>query len=132
MNPNKPKANPARFMILFGAFILLIIIVYYGFMALNTMGLEDRSAFAEVVEKEYREEGKTYTTQIIGGRSLVRSQDTPELYIIHLELKGERISGPVNKKLYQVLRVGDDVEVIYRQRRITGTRHFVEIPSPFD
>lgn len=131
MDPSKPKANPARFMILFGAFILLAIIVYYGFMAINTLGLEDHSAFARVVEKEYRKEGKTYTTQVIGGRSLIRSQDTPEMYIVHLDLNGEIISGPVGQKLYKVLRVGDEVEVIYRQRRITGSRHFVEIPSPF-
>ncbi len=132
MTQNEPKAHPARFMLLFGGIILLAIISYYGFWAINSLGLEDLSAFAKVVDKEYRKEGKTYTTQIVGGRSLTRSQKTPEMYIVSFKFKGESIGGPVDKDLYQALKVGDTVEIIYRQQRITGGLQFVEIPSPFD
>jgi hypothetical protein len=73
---NAPGQNP--FVVVFGGVVLAEVIPYYGFMAINGMGLADLQAVGTVLGKKHRVAGSTYSTQIVGYRTLVVPQTMPE------------------------------------------------------
>jgi hypothetical protein len=70
--------------------------------------------------KQYRPAGQTYTRQIVGNQTLNVPQATPEMFVLDLDLDGQRVQGTTERALYEQLAEGDDVSVTYQQRRITG------------
>ena len=120
MNSNPAPARSRNFMAILGGIILIGVALYYSFWAVNSLGLEDRSAIATVTGKEYHAPGTSYQAQNIGGRNYVRPLQTPEAYVLKLNLDNEETSAAVEKGLYDVLNPNDQVRVTYQRRRITG------------
>ena len=104
-----------------GAVILFAVGCYAMFMAIDKFGLASHSGVAKVVGREYREPGKTYVRQPIGGRMLTRAQMTPELYLLQISLAGQETLCAVDKSTYESVEAGDEVKVQYRKRRLLGT-----------
>jgi hypothetical protein len=110
-----------------GAVILACVMIYFSFLAVNTLGLQDENATGQVVAKSYHEAGQTYTTDVVGGTRRVRQTSTPEMYILTLTVGGEQTTAAVDKDLYDTVQEGDQVKVVYQRRRLTGGTQVVSV-----
>jgi hypothetical protein len=100
---------------------------YYGFTAIDTLGLGDRHGSATILGREYKPAGTSYQTTIIGGRSHAVPHTTGEMYLIGLRVDGVDTVAAVDRDLYQRLHEGDRVQVRYQLGRLTGDVQAVEI-----
>ncbi len=123
--PVQPKPN--RFIIIFGAVVVVGVALYFAFMLIDGAGLADQEGTAVVRGKEYREAGTTYTTQKIGDRMQTVPQSTAEMYLLSLEVDGAQTEAAVDKKLYEDLQPGDRVKIMYQKRRILGSLQILEV-----
>ncbi len=114
-------------MYVFGVVILLGVGLYFLFMAVDGQAIGNTRGTATVVDKEYREAGRTYTTQIVGGQTRTIPRVTPEMYILKLEINGRKTEAAVAKSIYDAVNKGDKVQVVYRRRRITGALQVVDV-----
>jgi hypothetical protein len=120
-------AKRTKTMAMLGAFILVAVALYYAFMAYDGMGLETRSASAQVVGKDHRPAARTYSRQIINGQSLNVPMMTPEMFVLELDLAGRRVSGTTDRGLFEGIATGETVHVTYQQRRLTGALQVVSV-----
>lgn len=117
---NNPAHQSANFMYIFGAIILVCVAIYFLFLAIDSLGLQEQKGTAKVTGKGYRQAGKTYITQIVANRPVVLPQVKPEMYILQLDIGGSKTECAVDKSLYEVINPEDQVQVIYQKRRILG------------
>jgi hypothetical protein len=110
-----------------GAIVLVGVALYFLFTAANTFGLAEQTVTASVVSKAFREAGKTYVTQVIGGKTYTRPQTTPEAYLVTVKLDGKDATGAVDASLFEQLQQGDPVHVVYQKRRLTGATQIVRV-----
>jgi hypothetical protein len=120
MSANPTTARTRNFMPILGAIILASVGLYYAFWALNSLGLENRSAVATITGKEHFHSGTSYQAQNIGGRNFVRQLRTPEAWVLRLKLENEEAFAAVEKGFYDTLNSNDQVRVTYQRRRITA------------
>lgn len=125
--PTYAQPKPSRFIILFGAAVLIGVASYYLFMLIDGAGLPDIEGTAIVHGKEYREAGTTYTTQKIGDRMQTIPQSTAEMYVLSLEIEGVKTEAAVDKKLYEEIQMGEQVKVIYQRRRLLGSLQVLKV-----
>jgi hypothetical protein len=109
-----------RVMAVCGGFVLAGVLLYYGFIATNSMGLAEHEGTATVVSKEYRPAGTTYRPMVIGGRTHSVPQTTGEMFLIGLSLDGDDTVFAVDRSVFERLYNGNRVPVIYRKQRLTG------------
>jgi hypothetical protein len=114
------ETGAISFMPVLGGIILAVVAIYFLFTAVDGMALSTQSGRAAVVDKQYRPAGKTYTRQVVGNQTLNVPQTTPEMFVLDLDLEGERAQGTTSRALYETLAAGDQVQVTYQRRRITG------------
>lgn len=110
-----------------GAVVLACVAIYFLFTAVNTLGLAEESGTGVVVGKAYREAGTTYHTQVIDGRSYVRPQATPDMYLLDLTIDEKSVQAEVERALFDDVEQGEQVEVVYRQHRLTGGTQVVRV-----
>lgn len=123
MNANRlaaMQAEPNQLWVVMGGIIVAAVAIYFLFMAIDGLGLEDHQASAVITGKEYRGAKQTYRTELVGGVTRAIPQAVPEMYIVKLRIADRETESPVAKTLYDELREGDQVKVVYQQRRITG------------
>lgn len=120
-NNSAPQATqPPNIMVTVGGLIICILVVYFSFVAINSLGLQEHTAIATVIDKGYRAAGKTYTTQKIGDRMMTIPQTTSEAYYLFLDIDGKKASYVVSSRDYNLTESGDQLEVKYVRKRITG------------
>jgi hypothetical protein len=107
-------------MYIVSALVILAVIGYYLFIAINTTGLSSASTTTTVVDKGFREGGTSFFSQPIGGQQITRMTRTPDAYLLKLQVAGQQLEHPVDKALYDSLAAGDEVDVTYQRKRITG------------
>ena len=105
---------------LMGGLIVLAVVLYFGFRAVDAAGIPRQSGSATVTGKEYRPAAKTYRTDLVGGQTRAIPQVSPERYVLKLEFEGKDTECTVSRDLYQSLQQGDRVQVVYQKRRLTG------------
>jgi hypothetical protein len=120
-------SGSANFMPVLGGIILVGVIAYLIFYAANTMGLENQTGTATVVGKEYRPAGVTYRVDQIGGKPRTVPQANPEKYLLKLSIGGKTLEHAVSRELYESLNSGDQVEITYRRKRITGAMQVIGV-----
>jgi hypothetical protein len=103
-----------------GAVILVAFAGYFGFTAADTMGLEPRRETVTVTSKEHVPAGTTYRTELIAGKTRTVPHAKPEQHILTFRVSGKEAEYPVERDLYESVSNGDQVEITYQQRRITG------------
>ena len=103
-----------------GAVILVSVLSYFGFQAVDAAGLADQQGTATVLGREHRDAATKYRTELIGGQTRVIPQHTPEMYIVTLRIGNQETTHAVDRALYDSLRTGDQLAVVYQQRRISG------------
>lgn len=124
-----PQPRSAQIMMVVGAVIIAGVLFYYGFWAIDGLGLEDRQGTATVTGKEYVEPGMTYSRQYIGGQIRTLPQTTSEMYILELDIGGEQTSVAVDRGRHDAVEPGDEVRVVYQRRRLTGGLQVVELET---
>jgi hypothetical protein len=124
---NKLSSGFSRYMVILGAIILVCVAIYFSFTGVDGFALGNRKGKASVVSKEYRETKRGYSTEIIGGRTRTVPRVTPEMYVLKLKLDGKETEFAVEKGLYNAINVGDQVQVTYQRRRITGAIKIIEV-----
>jgi hypothetical protein len=120
MNASFARGVP-RFMPILGGIILIAVALYYTFWAINSLGLEHLSGVATVTGKEYRPAGTSYQSERVAGRNYVRTLQTPEQYIVTLDLLNQPVAGTVDSMLYNALKPGERVQVTYQRQRLTNS-----------
>jgi len=114
-------------MYIFGAVVLVCVVGWYSFNAIDSIGLQNQTGTAKVVAKEHRDARQTYTTDIIGGKARTVPRTTPEMYFLRLAIAGRETMGAVDKSLYNAVNPQDEVRVTYQRRRITGGLQIVSV-----
>ena len=126
-DPGQTIPKSTNFMVYVGGLMLAGFLIYLGFTAVNRLGLQDQTAKARVVGKDYKEAGQTYVTQKVGNKTLTIPQSYAEMYLLTLDIQGRPGACAVDKTVYDRLRVGDQVNVVYRRKRITGAIEVVSV-----
>jgi hypothetical protein len=112
--------QPSNLWALIGGVILVAVVVYFGFQAVDATGLAAQLGTATVISKEHKKAGKTYRTDIVAGQTRVIPQDTPEMYLVKLRIGDKETTHAVERDLFDSLNNGDQLAVSYQQRRFTG------------
>ena len=124
------SSDPWRRTILARSIVIIVlagVIGYYGFVAVNTIGVGDRTGPGIVVSKQYVPPGTTYVTQIVNGRPYPLAQVTPDQYVLLIDLPGGQTAAAVAKALYDSVGPGDQVRVTFRRLRLTGALQVVDV-----
>jgi hypothetical protein len=103
-----------------GLAVLVGVVLYFAFQAADGLALANQTTSAKVVAKGYREAGQSYYTEIIVRLPVAQPRVTPEMYVLKLALDGREVECPVSLVLYNATNNGDQVNVTYQRRRITG------------
>jgi hypothetical protein len=122
------KANP--FAYVFPALVLLAVVGYYLYGALDRYGLETRAAQARVTGKQLTPGSTTYNTNVVAGRAWTQSTRNPGAYVVTLDIQGHPTSAYVGEELFQVLQSGDAVEVQVRRTRFSRQLQVVNVGRP--
>ena len=119
--------QPANWWPLLGGFILIVVLLYFGFQAVDAAGLQPQTGTAIVLGKEHKPPGKSYRTDIVGGQTRVIPQYTPDLYILKLRIGSQETSAPVDRDLFDSVGNGDRVSVTYQRRRLTSGLQVISV-----
>lgn len=110
-------ANP--FVFIFSGVLLVAVLVYFGWGALDHLGLADEQSSAVVTAKNYYPPGVTYRTNIVAGRAWTMADPTSDAHVLTLNLGQETTGAVVPKDLYHALQPGDRVQVQMRRTRFS-------------
>jgi hypothetical protein len=111
--------GPSPFAYVFPAVLLVAAALYFAYGAIDRVGLATQHGEAKVTGKQHTPGSTTYTTEVIGGRTMTRPNRNPDAYIVTLQLAGEATGGAVSRDLYESLQPGDQVHVSYRRTRVS-------------
>jgi len=109
-----------RLFLVIGVVVVAGVLLYYTFLTIDGIALADRDTVGTVVDKRYQAAGQTYSTQIIGNRTVVVPQATAAMYIVRIDVEGVLSEASVDKSLYDAVGPNDRVHVAYQRRRLTG------------
>ena len=115
---NALTANPSAYILPLLA--LLVVVGYYGYGALDRLGLPSSQAEAVVTGKTFTPGTTTYNTVVAAGRSWTQSNRQPDFYAISLTVNGEPTVALVDKTMFEQLNAGDRVRVEVRRTRFSG------------
>lgn len=110
-------SNP--FVYAFPAVALVAAVLYFGYGAIDRAGLASEQTEAQVTGKQFAPGSTTYTTEVIGGRTMTKANKNPEAYIVTLRVGDEETGSAVSKQLYDSLQAGERVRVKVRRTRLS-------------
>ena len=109
--------NPVVYVI--PALALAVVVLYYLYGAADRFGLETHQADARVTGKQHTPGTTSYNTNIVAGRAWTQSTQTPDMYIVQLDLNGVETLGAVPPDVYASLQAGERVRVAFQRTRFT-------------
>ena len=112
-------SGPNRLVYVFPALALAAVALYYGYGAVDQLGLETRQADVVVTGKQVVQGSTTYNTTIAGGRAWTQSTENPDAHIVAFEVDGEPTGGAVDPAAYDSLKAGDRVHVQFQRTRLS-------------
>jgi hypothetical protein len=107
------------FAYLFPAVALVAVVLYFAYGAIDRLGLAAHDTEAQVTGKQYAAGSTTYTTEVIGGRTMTKANKNPEAFIVTLRVGNEETGSAVSKPLYESLQAGERVRVRVRRTRLS-------------
>jgi hypothetical protein len=116
-----------NFMAILGAIVLVGVGLYYAFYAADSVGLDNLQGTAVVTAKEHRAAGQTYSTEKVGNTTRVIPRATPEMYLLKLRVEEKDTAYPVSRDIYDAILEGNQVNVTYQLRRLTGAVQIVDL-----
>jgi hypothetical protein len=112
--------SPNRLVYVFPAVALAAAALYYGYGAMDRLGLEIRETEARVTAKQVTPGSTTYYTRIVGGRAWSQAAENPGLRVVVLAINGEETGAAVERSTFDSLEEGDRVRVRYQRTRLTN------------
>lgn len=117
-------ANTMRMMVIA---VLVCVALFFLFILVDGFFLSNQTANAVVRSLEFSAGGKTYVTQIVNNRPYVMAQEKPDAFLVKMNLGGREVVAVVEQTLFESLEPGEQVEVVYQQRRLTGIYQVLEV-----
>jgi hypothetical protein len=124
---NSGRGVARNFMPIVGGVVLLCVAGYYGFMAIDTIGLVAQRERAIVTKKSFQAAGTTYITQIINNRPVVLPQVKAEAYLLELRTDRETTDAVVTKELFDAVETSDQVFATFQRTRLTRRLQVLEV-----
>lgn len=122
---NAFSANPVNFVI--GIVLLVAVVAYFGWGAIDRVGLATAEVPATVTGRHHNPPGQTYRTTIAGGRAWTLTDPTNESWIVQLSVAGEPNVAVVPKSVHDAVRTGDTVRVQLRRTRLTQRVEIIDV-----
>jgi hypothetical protein len=104
---------------IFPALAFAAALLYYGYGAVDRLGLETRQTEAHVTTKNFAPGSTTYHTNIVAGRAWTQSSKYADSYIVGLDIEGTTTGGLVTPEVYATLNPGDRVRVKFQRTRFS-------------
>ena len=111
--------STTSFAYIFPAVVLAAVVLYFLYGAIDRVGLAAQRAEAQVTGKQYAAGSTTYTTEMIGGRTMTKANKNPEAFIVTLKVGDDETGSAVSKPLYESLQAGERVHVQVRRTRLS-------------
>lgn len=114
-----PAQGPSPFVYVFPALLLIAVVLYFGYGALDRSGLPSKTVATVVTGKQFAKGSTSYHTVVVGSQRLVQGDQNPDAYIVTFEVDGQPTGGAVNRELYDELQAGDSVHVQFQRTRLS-------------
>lgn len=111
--------SPSASVYVLPALLLVAVALYFAYGAVDRAALPTLQADAQVTGKQRTPASTTYTTEVIGGRTMTRPTQNPEAYVLALQVAGEATGGVVSQELFDTVQPGARVRVTYRRTRLS-------------
>lgn len=125
-------ANPVGFIIM--AVLLVAVLGYYAWGAIDRLGLQPETAQAVVTGKQINPPYTTYRSNIVAGRNYVQSDTSSEMPVLTLKMSGhasgsggEPTVAIVPRAQYEQTHVGDTVSLRYQRTRLSRQLEVIEV-----
>lgn len=93
--------------------------LYFAAWCCEFVGVPPASGSATVLAREYHPATMFSTVTMVGNSAVPQFHHIPESWSVALAMEGEGLSGPVSREVYEVVRPGDVVPIIFRRGRFT-------------
>jgi len=125
----KPMSAFAQntFMFIFSVGVLAAVVVYYGYIAIDRLGLETESRTAIVLDKQHAIAREAPYVNIVAGRPWVQSQETPEMFYLTLKSDNSDLCAAVTRPIFEAVKPGDTVHIFVQRRRLSGTMQVADV-----
>lgn len=101
------------------AVLLVCAVVYFGYGTFDRAALQAWQAEAQVTGKQVTPASTTYSTVVIDGRTMLRSNTNPDQYVLSLLVDGVATGTVVKRNLFESLQTGQRVRVTVRRTRLS-------------
>lgn len=122
---NAFSANPIAY--IFPAVALVAAVCYYGYGALDHVGLPTQEVEAVVTGKQFTPGPTTYNSNVVAGRNFVQPAQQSDFYAVSVRIGDTPTVALVEKPTYDAINVGDRVRVRIQRTRLTGQLRVVEL-----
>jgi hypothetical protein len=110
-----------------GLIILIIVGLYFLFLAVDGLDLETRNDAGTVIGREHREAARGHRMEIINNRPLVVPHTTGPKYVLILDIGGQPAEATVFGSLFDAVQPGDRLQVTFQKRRLTGRVQILDV-----
>jgi len=105
--------NSLDFMTILGGLILLCVVLFFVFKAINHYGMNEQQGTATVVKKDFLPQRQDHLPN--GVINVV-----PDRYQLRLSVEGKEGEFNVSKDMYDSIKLNDKVQVTYNRLRMTS------------
>ncbi len=119
------EQNP--FMFYFSVIAIAAMILYFGYMAIDRLGLQTVSETAIVIAKHYYRGGEAPVVNIVANRPWVQNQLQPDIYLLVLKSNNEEMNATVSQTTFDAVNQGDTVKILKQYRRLSGMSVIIDV-----
>ncbi len=128
MNSSAMQQVPKwRILVMSIAVPLVMVGVWLGYQALDSVGVVVKTADAKVLGKQHFDGTTSYSTKIIGGRPMIQGTESSDYWVVELEVEGEKTFGFVSADRVDKIEVGSELPIRYRRTRLTQRLEIVDL-----
>jgi hypothetical protein len=112
--------NQNPFMFYFSIIAITAMVLYFGYVAIDRVGLRTEKETATVITKQHYRGGEAPVVNIGAGRPWVQSQLQPNMYLLSLKSNNEELGACVSQATFDSVNPGDTVNIVKQRRRLSG------------
>lgn len=118
---------PNKFIFIFSGLIILAVGLYYAYIMADRYFLNEATAVATVVGKQYVPFTEKYQTQNVGGRNQTVKIAVPETWLLTFDVEGKQSQAQVSKEVFDATPAGSKMNIKYKKFRISGTWQVTQV-----
>lgn len=127
MNKAMSLYNQNPFMFYFSVITVAAMVIYFGYLALDRLGLPTKSEIAVVIAKRHYRGGEAPIVNIAAGRPWVQSQLQPDMFLLSFRSNNEQLNAAVSQETFEAVKPGDAVNIVTERRRLSGLSVVIDI-----